>query len=150
MWSNQLAYASQFEPPWKWPLRRVNKLKQRLGIDVGSGDPFPKKPKGMWARTFDYLLAEMLQAEILAREAQANMFKRLAQIKTTNRLNPSMDSLCCSPMFPHARSHVLFSHVFPCVVSPMFSPGWSELVLAWWSTGSNGSWRSSRTILNEV
>jgi hypothetical protein len=77
---NQLAYASQFEPPWKRALRRVNKLKQRLGVDVGIGDPFPEKPKGMWARTFDYLLVEMLQTEILAYEAQANMLKRLAQV----------------------------------------------------------------------
>jgi hypothetical protein len=56
---NQLAYASQFEQPWKRALRRVNKIKHRLGIDVGIGEPFPEKPKGMWARTFDYLLVEM-------------------------------------------------------------------------------------------
>jgi hypothetical protein len=78
---NQLAYASQYERPWKRALRRVNKLKQRLGIDVGIGDPFLEKPKGMWARTFDYLLIEMLQAEMLAYEGQANMFERLAQVK---------------------------------------------------------------------
>jgi hypothetical protein len=78
---NQLAYASQFEQQWKRALRRASKLKQRLGIDVGVGEVFPKKPKGMWARTFDYLLAEMLHAETLAYEAQANVFKRLAQIK---------------------------------------------------------------------
>ena len=56
-------------------------MKQRLGIDVGIGDPFLEKPKGMWARTFDYLLIEMLQAEMLAYEGQANMFERLAQVK---------------------------------------------------------------------
>ena len=78
---NQLAYRSQYEQPWQRALRRANKTKQRLGIDVGIGDPFPEKPKGMWARTFDYLLAEMLQAEILACEAQTNILKRLAQIK---------------------------------------------------------------------
>jgi hypothetical protein len=77
---NKLAYASQYEQPWKRALRRANKLKQRLGIDVEIGDPF-QKPKRMWTRTFDSLLNELLQAEILAYEAQANMFKRLAQIK---------------------------------------------------------------------
>ena len=79
---NQLPYASQFEPPWKRALRRVKKLKQRLGIDVGMVEPFPEKPKGMWARTYGCLLEEILQAELSAYEAQANMFHRfLAQPK---------------------------------------------------------------------
>jgi hypothetical protein len=78
---NKLAYASQYEQPWPRKLRRANKLKQRLGIDVEIGDPF-QKPKRMWTRTFDSLLNELLQAEILAYEAQTNMFKRLsAQVK---------------------------------------------------------------------
>jgi hypothetical protein len=79
---NKLAYRSQYEQPWQRALRRANKIKQRLGIDVGIDDPFFEKPKGMWARTFDYLLVEMLETEILANEAQASRFKRLlAQIK---------------------------------------------------------------------
>jgi hypothetical protein len=53
-------------------------LKQRLGIDVG----IPEKPKGMWVRTYGCVLDEILQAEMLANEAQANMFKQLlAQLK---------------------------------------------------------------------
>jgi hypothetical protein len=72
---NKFARRSQYEQAWQRALRRANELKQRLGIDVGIGEPFPEKPKGMWARTFDYLLAEMLEAEILAYEAQANMVK---------------------------------------------------------------------------
>ena len=79
---NQLAYASQYEQPWKRALRRANKLKQRLGIDVGIAEPFPAKPKGMWGRTYGCLLDEILQAEMLANEAQANRFQRLlAQIE---------------------------------------------------------------------
>ena len=74
---NQLAYASQYEQPWQRAHRRANKLKQRLGIDVGIGDPFPEKPKGMWARTYGCLLEEILQAELSAYEAQANMFNQL-------------------------------------------------------------------------
>ena len=78
---NKLAYQSQYEQPWQRAIRRVNKLKKCLGIDVEIGDPF-QKPKRMWTRTFDSLLNELLQAEILAYEAQANMFTRLsAQIK---------------------------------------------------------------------
>ena len=78
---NKLAYASQYEHQWQRALRKASKIKQRLGIDVGIGDPLLDKPKGMWIRTFDHLLNQMLQVEILANEAKANMFKRLAQIK---------------------------------------------------------------------
>jgi hypothetical protein len=78
---NKLAYQSQYEQPWKRALRRANKLKQRLGIDVEIGDPFPEKPTGMWIRTFDHLLNQMLQVEILANEAKADMFKRLVRVK---------------------------------------------------------------------
>jgi hypothetical protein len=78
---NKLAYQSQYEQPWHRSLRRANKMKQRLGIDVGIGDPFPVKPKGMWTRTYASLLDEILQAEILTNEAQSNMFKRLVQVK---------------------------------------------------------------------
>jgi hypothetical protein len=74
---NKLAYASQYEEPWKRALRRANKLKQRLGIDVGIDEPFPDKPKGMWSRTYGRRLDEILQAEILANEAQAKRFQRL-------------------------------------------------------------------------
>ena len=74
---NQLAYASQYEQQWERALRRANKLKQRLGIDVGIAEPLPDKPKGMWARTYGRLLDEILEAEILAYEAQANMFNQL-------------------------------------------------------------------------
>jgi hypothetical protein len=73
---NQLAYASQYEQPWQRAVRRANKLKQRLGMDVGI-----EKPRGMWGRTYAHLLTEILQAEILANEAQTSMFNRLlAQI----------------------------------------------------------------------
>ena len=74
---NQLTYASQYEQPWQRALRRANKLKQRLGIDVGIAEPLPEKPKGMWVRTYACLLDEILQAEILANEAQASWFERL-------------------------------------------------------------------------
>jgi hypothetical protein len=74
---SQLAYASQYEQPWQRPLRRANKLKRRLGIGVGIAEPFPDKPKRMWARTYGCLLDEILQAEMLANEAQGNRFQRL-------------------------------------------------------------------------
>ena len=79
---NRLAYASQFERPWQRALRRASKLKQRLGVGGGIAEPLPDKPKGMWTRTYGCLLDEILQAEMLASEAQANRFQRLlAQIE---------------------------------------------------------------------
>ena len=74
----KLAYASQFETSWQRAVRRANKLKQRLDMGVGLAEPLPEKPKGMWARTYGHLLNEILQAEILANEAQTNRFKRLS------------------------------------------------------------------------
>ena len=74
---NQLAYASQYEHPWQRALRRANKLRQRLGIDVGIAEPLPEKPKGMWVRTYACLLDEILRAEISANEARANRLNRL-------------------------------------------------------------------------
>jgi hypothetical protein len=79
---NRLPYASQYEQSWQRALKRANKLKHRLGIDVGIAEPFPDKPKGMWVRTYGCLLDEILQTEMLANEAQSNRFKRLsAQLK---------------------------------------------------------------------
>ena len=37
----KLAYASQFETSWQRAIRRANKLKRRLGIDVGIAEPLP-------------------------------------------------------------------------------------------------------------
>ena len=79
---NRLAYASQYEEPMQRALRRASKLKQRLGVGGGIAEPLPDKPKGMWTRTYGCLLDEILQAEMLASEAQANRFRRLlAQIE---------------------------------------------------------------------
>jgi hypothetical protein len=78
----KLAYASQFETSWQRAIRRANKLKQRLGIDVGIAEPLPDKPKGMWVRTYGCLLDAILQAEILAHETQGKRFQRLlAQVE---------------------------------------------------------------------
>jgi hypothetical protein len=66
------------ERPWQRALRRANKLKQGLGMDVGIDEPYPEKPRGMWARTYGGLLDEILQAEILTYQAQANRFQQLS------------------------------------------------------------------------
>ena len=56
---NRLTYASQYEQPWERALRRASRLKQRLGINIGITEPLPDKPRGMWVRTYGYLLNEI-------------------------------------------------------------------------------------------
>jgi hypothetical protein len=48
-------------------------------MGVGLDEPFPDKPRGMWARTYGCLLDEILEAEIQANEAQANRIKQLLE-----------------------------------------------------------------------
>jgi hypothetical protein len=56
-------------------------LRQSLGIDVGTAEPFPEKPKGMWVSTYARLLEETLQADILANEGRTDRIQRfVAQI----------------------------------------------------------------------
>jgi hypothetical protein len=43
---NQLAYASQYEEAWQRACRRANKLKQRLGMDVGIAEPSTERKAG--------------------------------------------------------------------------------------------------------
>jgi hypothetical protein len=74
----KLAYASQFETSWQRALRRANKLKRRLGMDVGLAEPLPEKPRGMWTRTYARLLNGILESELLADEAQVERVQRLS------------------------------------------------------------------------
>jgi hypothetical protein len=71
---SNLVYASKYEQPWQQALRRVNKLRQRLGITETDA---PGKPEHMPAPIYERRLQQVLQAELLAIEARANWFQRL-------------------------------------------------------------------------
>jgi hypothetical protein len=65
----RLAHASQNEGEGDRAVRRASKTRLRLGGKPYRTEPFPKRPKGMWRRTYKRLQERTLQAEMLADEA---------------------------------------------------------------------------------
>ena len=88
----RLAHASQGEGMWDRTLRRANKIKQRLGGDPGMAAPFPKRPKGMWWRTYERLRDKCFDAEMRADEAFAVHAERLLAHIDNRRPKRSIDA----------------------------------------------------------
>ena len=65
----RLTHASQSESGWDRAVRRAAKIRQRLDGDPDTAAPFPKKPQGMWRRTYQRLHERALEAEMAADEA---------------------------------------------------------------------------------
>ncbi len=58
-----LAYASQNENANDRAMRRANKLRMRLGGEPGLEQPLPRRPKGMWRRTYERRIADVIVAD---------------------------------------------------------------------------------------
>lgn len=82
---NRLTYISRNEGTWDRAIRRVDKLRTRLGGDPGPTSPFPTRPKGMWQRTYDRLRVRMLEAQRDADRAFVVQAARLLSSTTTDR-----------------------------------------------------------------
>ena len=82
----RLVNASQSESEWDRAIRRTRKIRQRFRGDPNIDAPFPKKPKGMWRRTYERLHERALKAEMAADEAFAlDATRLLARIDDLNR-----------------------------------------------------------------
>ena len=83
---HRLVNSSQGEGIWERALRRANTIRQRLGGDPGMDSSFPKRPKGMWQRTYQQLSEKAFAAESLADEAvERHAGLLLARLDTPKR-----------------------------------------------------------------
>jgi hypothetical protein len=60
---HNLAYHSQSEELHDRLLRRANKKRMALGGEPGTASELPERPKGMWRRTYEREIDDILEAE---------------------------------------------------------------------------------------
>lgn len=79
----RLAHGSQMEDALDRARRRASKIRLQLGGDAGRSGPFPRKPKGMWSRTYRRLREKAIDAEISAdHQFELQAMRLIARIET--------------------------------------------------------------------
>jgi hypothetical protein len=73
----RLTYSSRRERGRDRNLRAANKLRQRLGGEIGALNSVAARPKGMWRRTYDRLIADIERREGQAFEELAGWMLKL-------------------------------------------------------------------------
>lgn len=76
----RLTYTSRNEDSSDRALRRANKIRMRLGGEPGCEAALPKRPKGMWRKTYDRLTEIVIESESHAEERFTRMAARLLDL----------------------------------------------------------------------
>jgi hypothetical protein len=87
----RLTYAARRERERDRRLRAANRLRCRLGGEPGAAHPLPVRPRGMWRRTYERLVARICAHEDAAMEELAGWMTRLSR-KTPARAHASCRS----------------------------------------------------------
>ena len=76
----RLTYASRNEGACDRALGRANKIRMRLGGEPAYEATIPRRPKGMWQKTYDRLFEAVIVNEARAGERLARMVARLLEL----------------------------------------------------------------------
>ena len=76
----RLTHASRNEDSCDRALRRANKIRMRLGGEPGYEAMIPRRPKGMWRKTYDRLFEAVIENESRAEERLTRMAAQLLDL----------------------------------------------------------------------
>jgi len=76
----RLAHASQSEDKRDRAARRVNKIRSRLGGEPRIATPLPARPKGMWRRTYERLVAQVTEDDTALNDALLARYRWLLAV----------------------------------------------------------------------
>lgn len=83
----RLTHASRNEDSCDRALRRANKIRMRLGGEPGYETMIPRRPKGMWRKTYDRLFEAVIENEARAEERLTQMAALLLDLDRRQKIN---------------------------------------------------------------